>query len=165
MTTYDNLWQRMTAFDNLWQLMTAYDSLWQLWTTFDIVWHHLTTFDNLWQLMTTYDKFWQLLTLVRCMLCKLSSSWDLVVGLVLFKKVVSLCESKWFPLSVLPVQCRTASLQTFVEKSALAILTTHGVEEDKWELYIGLPGVHFSIFRRKYEECLIGMILSVSCFE
>jgi len=54
-------------------------------------------------------------------------------------KVVSNNESKWFPLSVLPSQCRTDSLQMYVEKSALAILTTCGVEEDK----------------RKYEESLI----------
>ena len=42
-----------------------YDSLWQL----------LTTFDNFWQL-------WQLLTTYTCTLCKLSSSQDLVVGLL-----------------------------------------------------------------------------------
>ena len=44
---------------------------------------------------------------------------------------MSISESKWFPLSVLPVQCRTESLATFVEKSALAILTTAGVEDDR----------------------------------
>ena len=49
----------------------------------------------------------------------------------MFLKVVSNNESKWFPLSVLPSQCRTDSLQMYVEKSALAILTTCGVEEDK----------------------------------
>eukprot|EP00090_Calanus_glacialis_P007201 TRINITY_DN15664_c0_g1_i1.p1 TRINITY_DN15664_c0_g1~~TRINITY_DN15664_c0_g1_i1.p1 ORF type:complete len:245 (-),score=60.83 TRINITY_DN15664_c0_g1_i1:15-749(-) len=54
-------------------------------------------------------------------------------------KVVSVAESSWLPLSVLPTQCRTDSVPVFVEKSADAILTTSGVEED----------------RRKVEERLI----------
>ena len=93
MTAYDSLWQLMTAYNSFWQLMTAYDSLWQLmrtldniWqclTTFDNIWQRLTTFDNFWQLLTNYDKLWRLLTTYTCTLCKLSSSQDLVVGLVM----------------------------------------------------------------------------------
>ena len=92
MTTYDNLWQLMTAYDNLWRLMTTYDSLWQLMTTYDnlrqlmtaydSLWQLMTTYDNFWQLLTSYDNLWQLFTLVHCTLCKLSSSQDLVAGLV-----------------------------------------------------------------------------------
>ena len=98
LTTFDNFWQLWTTFDCLWQLVTAYDSLWQLLTTFDNFWQLLTTFstfdsfwqllktfDNFWQLLTTFDNFWQLLitlTTYTCTLCKLSSSQDLVVGLV-----------------------------------------------------------------------------------
>ena len=51
-------------YDVLWQLMTAYDSFWQL----------MTAFDSLWQLLRTFD---------TCPLCKLSSSQDFGVGLVL----------------------------------------------------------------------------------
>ena len=61
------------------QLMTAYDYLWQL----------MTTYDSLWQLMTTYDIFWQLLTTYTCTLCELSSSQDLVVGLVVKLRIIS----------------------------------------------------------------------------
>jgi len=46
-------------------------------------------------------------------------------------KVVSTVESNWLPLSALPTQCRTDSVPVFVEKSAEAILTTSGVNEDK----------------------------------
>ena len=65
----------MTNYDNLWQLMTTYDSLWQL----------LTAYDNFWQLLTTFDNFWPLLTTYTCTLCKLSSSQDLIVALVIFE--------------------------------------------------------------------------------
>ena len=97
MTAYDNFWQLMTAYDNLWQLMTTYDKLWRLMTTFDSLRQPLTTFDSLWQLtfynflqlLTTFYNFLQLFTTYACTLCKLSSSQDLVVGLVFNKSVYS----------------------------------------------------------------------------
>ena len=91
----------MTAYDSLWQLMTAYDSFWQL----------LTTFDNIWQHLTTFDKFWQLLTTYTCMLCKLSSSQDLVVRLVSRSNDLKLLNSSSVSTSlpstatIKPVEC------------------------------------------------------------
>ena len=72
----------MTAFDSFWQLLTAFNSFWQLFTAFDSVLQLFTAFYNFWQLLTTLDNFWQLLTTYTCTLCTLSSSQDLVVGLV-----------------------------------------------------------------------------------
>ena len=83
LTAYDSLWQLLTAFDNFWQLLTTYHNLSQLMTTYDNLWQLMTTYDNLWQLLTTFDNFWQLMTTYTCTLCKLSSSQDFVVGLVL----------------------------------------------------------------------------------
>ena len=79
MTMYDNLWQLLTASNSFWQPLTASDSFWQLMTTYDNLWQLL------WHLLTPFDNFWQLLTTYTCSLCKLSSSQDLVVGLVIFK--------------------------------------------------------------------------------
>ena len=83
LTAYDNFWQLMKTFDNLWQLMTAYDNFWQLLTSIDNFWQLLTTFDNFWHLLTSFDIFWHLLTTYTWTLCKLSSSQDFVVGLVI----------------------------------------------------------------------------------
>ena len=65
-----------------------------------------------------------------------SSGYDIdepkMISLFLPFQVVSVAESTWLPLSVLPTQCRTDSVPVFVEKSADAILTTSGVEEDRF---------------------------------
>ena len=82
--------QPMTTYDSLWQLMTAHDSLWQLLTTVDNCWQFLTAYDNFWQLLTTFDNLWQLMTTYTCTLCKLSSSQDLVVGLVFLEQIENL---------------------------------------------------------------------------
>ena len=60
------------------------------------------------------------------------SSINTLIGFLCYKEVV-LTEKTWLPLSVLPVQCRTDSVPVYVEKTAEAILTTSGVEENRWQ--------------------------------
>ena len=60
------------------------------------------------------------------------SSINALIGFLCYKEVV-LAEKTWLPLSVLPVQCRTDSVPVYVEKTAEAILTTSGVEENRWQ--------------------------------
>ena len=89
--------------------MTAYDSLRQFLTTFDSLWQLLTTFDHFWQLFTTFYNFLQLFTTYTCTLCKLSSSQDLVVGLVL-----NVTEDSLFSCS---------TIQNFLPQSAVPALS------------------------------------------
>ena len=65
-------------------------------------------------------------------------------------QTLSVAESSWLPLSVLPTQCRTDSVPVFVEKSADAILSTSGVEEDRCERYfIKLARNLLFVFQKK----------------
>ena len=59
---------------------------------------------------------------------------------------VAVAESSWLALSVLPTQCRTDSVPVYVEKSADAILSTSGVEEDRWDKYFNKTCKKFIIY-------------------